>query len=283
MTFSRLSVSAFTNLVSNRPRSLSLISFVNVTAADGGAECVQLHAIVEDYLQNPPSPNEDPTNSGHGLDEADFNAVDAARQSKHSVSYVGCGQHRLHNSERAATTAELPSLMPACRRYMRALRRVETSLNDCLRRIQTNVEKSKVILFANGKMFADWRWGSLGDSTRHFVKHRALLVPGSNVLQNLYDNCDENEKPLAQDLMRLGAFNLMLEHITSKNPVVTGKLRGNARAQRKQQNGRAQPSPQREQHIPATQIIPSDDDINDDDWDVYIQVSSSSICECVSR
>ena len=35
------------------------------------------------------------------------------------------------------------------------------------------------------KTFADWRWGSLGEATEHFVRHRHLLVPNSDALTRL--------------------------------------------------------------------------------------------------
>jgi len=75
-----------------------------VLAADGGAECEGLYRIA--LKQNP------------------------------KLMYMKCGQHRLHNAEKAATKAELPDLVRMIRVYNRVIRDYEDSINGILRRIQ---------------------------------------------------------------------------------------------------------------------------------------------------
>ena len=52
------------------------------------------------------------------------------------IQYFKCGQHRLHNAEKAATSAELPNLVDNLRIYNRVIRDYEIKINDHLRRIQ---------------------------------------------------------------------------------------------------------------------------------------------------
>ena len=73
-------------------------------AADGGAECAGLHAL--------------------------------ALKSNPKLIYLKCGQHRLHNAEKAATKAEIPDLVKVIRIYNSAIRHNETAINDILCRLQ---------------------------------------------------------------------------------------------------------------------------------------------------
>ena len=61
------------------------------------------------------------------------------------------------------------------------------------------VEVCPLILVDAAKTFADWRWGSLGDATLHFIKHRPLLVPGSTTLAKLKEIAASRELPHYDD------------------------------------------------------------------------------------
>ena len=84
-----------------------------ITAADAGPECEKFYQIIQ---------------KRHPL-----------------IMYFKCSQHRLHNAENAATSAELPNLVGNLRIYNRVIRDYETRINDLLRRIlgikQSDAEK----------------------------------------------------------------------------------------------------------------------------------------------
>ncbi len=53
---------------------------------------------------------------------------------------------------------------------------------------------AKDVIIKKAKEFAHWRWGSLGESSRHFLEHRKLLVGGSAILTALSNLADLKAK-----------------------------------------------------------------------------------------